>query len=353
MPPTAPVLTNNASATQTPGAPPDDSIWVRYSPHHEFPLSSVASVALHVLVGGLLVLGVIYAPKLGCLASKEAPVDIGAIEIVPGPNDVARAGGGGGAGGAGAGAPDEHVETGPEDKNVARPAELAELPVPQADNFDPLNLRKLTLPDGRHAVANANEAMSSLEKVSEAARAKIWKGVGGGGSGPGTGGGRDRGKDTGVGPGEGDGGRGKLTTQQKRVLRWRMTFDTRSGEDYARQLSALGAILAIPDPADPKQYLVIEDLKQRPAKGQVKDLGQIKRIFWTDDKPDSVASLSRALGFQPVPSHVVAFFPKSLEEKLLAMELKFRGRREDQIQETRFRVVPSGTTYEPRVESQH
>src|SRR5205085_11929153 len=107
--------------------------------------------------------------------------------------------------------------------------------------------------------------------------------------------GRGKGKDTGVGPGEGDGGRGKLTTQQKRVLRWRMTFDTRSGEDYARQLSALGAILAIPDPADPKQYLVIEDLQQRPAKGQVKDLGQIKRIFWTDDKPDSVEALSRAL----------------------------------------------------------
>ena len=51
-------------------------------------------------------------------------------------------------------------------------------------------------------------------------------------------------------------------------------------------------------------------------------------------------------------SDVVAFFPKSLEEKLLAMELRFRGRREDQIRETKFRVVKAGDSYEPRVESQ-
>src|SRR5712691_8012750 len=120
MPPNAPVLTNNASPTQPPVVPPDDSIWVRYSPHHEFPLSSVASVALHVLVGGLLVLGVIYAPQLGCMANKEAPVDIGAIEIVEGPGDVPRPGGGGGTGAGGEpGAKEEDVQPGPEDKNLA------------------------------------------------------------------------------------------------------------------------------------------------------------------------------------------------------------------------------------------
>src|SRR5947209_5971339 len=244
MPQNAPVLTNHAPTGQAPVVPPEDSIWVRYSPHHEFPLSSVTSVALHILVCGLLVLGVIYAPQLGCLGSKEAPVDVGAIEIAEGPNDIPRPGGGGGAGGsAGAGAPEESVETGPEDKNLAPPADIPNLKVPQAENFDPIDIPKLTLPDGKHAVAEANQAIKSLQNVSSEARKKIWKGLGGGGSGSGSGGGKDTGKDKGVGPGEGEGG-GKLTTQQKRVLRWRMTFDTRNGEDYVRQLNALGAILA-------------------------------------------------------------------------------------------------------------
>src|SRR4051794_7955099 len=35
--------------------PPDETIWKRYSPHHEAPLSFVGSVALHALVLGLLV----------------------------------------------------------------------------------------------------------------------------------------------------------------------------------------------------------------------------------------------------------------------------------------------------------
>src|SRR5437588_6756061 len=36
--------------------PPDERFWRRYSPHHELPLSSVSSVALHLLVVGLAAL---------------------------------------------------------------------------------------------------------------------------------------------------------------------------------------------------------------------------------------------------------------------------------------------------------
>jgi hypothetical protein len=46
------------------------------------------------------------------------------------------------------------------------------------------------------------------------------------------------------------------------------------------------------------------------------------------------------------PSFLVAFFPKELEKKLIELELNLAKRdskfkSEDQIQETRFRVVPS------------
>src|SRR5262245_5762739 len=41
---------------QQPRLPPDEKFWKRYSPHHEFPLSTVVSVAIHVVLGVLIVL---------------------------------------------------------------------------------------------------------------------------------------------------------------------------------------------------------------------------------------------------------------------------------------------------------
>src|SRR5262249_54122357 len=154
------------------------------------------------------------------------------------------------------------------------------------------------------------------------------------------------GKDKGSGRGisEGD---GKLTQREKRVLRWVMVFDTYNGEDYARQLAGLGAYLAIP--LSDGQYRLIKDLAARPATGHIEDLSGIKRIFWVDDKRDSVIALCRALAISPVPEHVVAFFPERLEKRLLEIELKYQGRREEEIYETRFKIRKSGGGYEPVV----
>src|SRR5262249_19170941 len=45
-------------ATKKPASlvPPDEKFWQRYSPHHEFPISSASSLFLHVLTLGLLAL---------------------------------------------------------------------------------------------------------------------------------------------------------------------------------------------------------------------------------------------------------------------------------------------------------
>ena len=131
-----------------------------------------------------------------------------------------------------------------------------------------------------------------------------------------------------------------------------MVFNTSNGRDYLRQLHALGAMLAIPGPDG--GYLVIRDLLKRPVQPMPEDLAGMDKIYWIDDKSGSVASLSAAMGLQPPPSHVAAFFPKELEQRLLALETKQlpRGRTEDDIEETRFEVRRDGQTYIPVITAQ-
>jgi hypothetical protein len=154
------------------------------------------------------------------------------------------------------------------------------------------------------------------------------------------------------GSGRGGPGRGNITQREKRQLRWTMIFNTRNGEDYANQLIGLGAILAIPGANN--EYLVIRDLDRRhgPVQAKPEDLKDLNRIYWVDDKPESVHSLAMALGIHPVPHHIVAFFPQDLEKELLDKELKaFRGKEED-IAETVFSVDHRSGRYEPVVQRQ-
>src|SRR5438552_15325066 len=58
-------------------SPPQQEFWQRYSPHHEFPLSSITSVTLHALVIVLLLLGAWVAIRLGFGNEKgNLPVDV-------------------------------------------------------------------------------------------------------------------------------------------------------------------------------------------------------------------------------------------------------------------------------------
>ena len=136
------------------------------------------------------------------------------------------------------------------------------------------------------------------------------------------------------------------------MLRWSMIFDTRTGMDYLNQLRGLGAILAIPTGADGKTYKIVRNLHP-PAKLLDEDISKINRIFWVDDRPESVRSLMSALGYRQVPSHFVAFMPLELEQELFELEKTFAGRSEDQIDSTTFRVVRSTKGgYKPTVSAQ-
>jgi hypothetical protein len=233
-------------------------------------------------------------------------------------------------------------------QNVANNPKNEELEKPKPPTPD-LGLTK----DEAVRPADTSASDSRLLGVGEKLREKIAGAIAGKGQGgPGKGGGKGSGEGKGEGNLTGD-GTGKLNQREKRQLRWTMIFNTHSGEDYADQLKGLGAILAIPGPNG--EYLVIRnpDRRRRPVQTTKEDLKELNRIYWVDDKPESVASLSRALGIHPVPDHIVAFFPKSLEDDLLDRELKaFRGKEED-ILETVFKVTRMpGAGYMPIVERQ-
>ncbi len=138
--------------------------------------------------------------------------------------------------------------------------------------------------------------------------------------------------------------------QRKRLLRWRIMFDTRDGADYAHQLEALGAVLAIP--VDDGKYQVIRDLGQRPVRPVPEDLSRVQHIFWVDDGARSVAGLAKALGLKKAPAHVVVFLPKYVEDVLLRKELAHAGRKEEDILETTFRFVRTRDGYKLRVADQ-
>jgi hypothetical protein len=331
-----------------PAAPFEEPLFVKYSPHHEFSLSTASSVALHVLVVGLLALGGWLIIKLGLTPNEDAlPVD--AIAIGGGGGSRTGVGDGPGVGGNPAEQAidqDAPQETRPDVTPVQR-EQLKKV------RHEALNLPEFKDdPEAQRLVEDGGRQVDSILALNRDTRSKLNQGLtaGKGRGGAGQGGGEGEGHGTGKGSGVGS-GTGTLNDRTKRVLRWTLIFNTSNGQDYANQLAGLGAIIAIPDPKNPDNYLVIRDLRQRPVHPQPEDLAAIQRIYWIDDKPASVQSLASALGL-PNVSHFVAFFPVELEQKLLRLELNFRGLKEDEIHETKFELRKTAGGYDPVVVSQ-
>jgi hypothetical protein len=309
-------------------ASPEIKFWKRYSPHHELSLSSVLSILLHTLLVGLLLL-------IGILVVRSrdsGPLETSIVAIDEGPGN----GGGGG---------NEEVvphrrEAGQRMTPAAaepslpkNPDKVLAVPQPAPVHLAPDN-------SGERIIGDAEKAAEELAAKTRALRDRLLKQQ------------QEQGPSTSGPPGGRAKGppRARIERQAQRMDRWVLTFETRDGFDYLRQLEALGAILAVPLEGD--RFLVIRNLKQRPARGTVENAADIQRIFWIDDKPESVRSLARALQLEQVPSHVVAFFPDQLEEDLLRKELAFRHRHEEEIRKTYFRLERHGSRFEPVVVDQ-
>jgi hypothetical protein len=341
----------NAKVATKPGAnsalvPPDEQFWQHYSPHYEAPISGVSSLMVHVLVVGLFV-------GLGILAAiwgwnRSPDIQVQAVRI-PG-------GGGGNPNGVGNG---PGVGTGPlvEDTQSKDDTQIEPLVLPDRPPLDATQVKV-----AREVFDNDKEAMrfintgnpnldAMMKNLNKDVLNKLRDGLqpGKGEGGPGSGGGEGTGHGPSKGPGTGS-GKGTLSEREKRMLRWVMIFETHNPRDYISQLHGLGAIVAIPTAKD--QYEVVEDLNARPAKLKEKDVWGLNRIFWVDDKPNSVAGVLRELGIARPAAHFVAFMPQELEEKLGRLELAHKGLPEDQIFETKFKVFKEAGGYNVRVMSQ-
>jgi hypothetical protein len=327
--------------------PPEERFWQRYSPHNEFPLSSLGSVTIYVLLIVLIIAGI----KLKLFESASAPLPVGAVEFDP------NVGGGGGEeqgvkGGTGDKLPDQVGDVTKLDPNLPK---LPDLNLPK-EELDPNKLPDILRPEKQdEGITDYTESISRLAKLEQGIQKNLIesmrdKGKGG----DGTGGGQGDGQGTGTGDARGSGNKKAMDERVKRMLRWNLVFDTRNGEDYRLQLQSLGAIVAIP--TGPDQYMVLKDLRPG-AKPAQEDLKNMNRIWWVDNREQSVGNLARALQLPAVPTMIIAFFPKELEDKLAHLEEAFArrsGGAGKNIKETRFRIVLNGRTgkYEPMLVDQ-
>jgi hypothetical protein len=267
-----------------PLAPPDEQFWQKYSPHYEFPLSSIGSIAMHI---GFLAIFLLFLWLLAKMTvSDKVPVPM---------TEMTLSGDGDGAGRAGGeGAPLEDQQDPKVDTKRQRLIPQAELP------GIVLTPRKST---------------------------------GGTGDGPESGKGN-----TGV-PGTGSNDRGDATESGNRSKRWELIFRTESGRDYVAQLAAMEATLVIPIPPEWNVYKSYKNLRQERPAGVAFNRDELPNLYFVDDAADSAAKVANALGLDYSPPRFIAFFPKHIEEQLAAKERTYRGLREDQIATTKFKIL--------------
>ena len=312
-----------------PGTVLEVPFWQKYNAHFEFPSSVVLSVLTFVTAFAVII-GVLLLALAGGADRKPVPV-----RMVQGSDES-------GEGRMGSGGLDNPLAVGdqlpkPTDAKVDLPNPA--LPSVQEQPNAP-KLPDLTKP-GALPNANATPFEQLVDQLrSGAAGAKR-------GNGPGAGSGT-----TGQ-PGDGPGGFGNDDTH-KRSLRWSLRFKVDSGRDYVAQLAAMGAAIVLPQPPDEKDAFVFRDLKnpkgERLAEADWHKLaGQIQFI---DTKADAVRGVADELraGFQP--RRFLAFFPRSLEDELARLEVGYRNRRAEDIEETVFRVSVRGGQYQLVVDSQ-
>lgn len=70
-----------ASRVKQPLVPPDERFWQRYSPHGELPLSGAGSLALHLLVFGLMLLSAWLAYAVFSHTTRSLPVEAVRLDL--------------------------------------------------------------------------------------------------------------------------------------------------------------------------------------------------------------------------------------------------------------------------------
>lgn len=310
-------------STATPPAPPlmppDEQFWEKYSPHYEFPLSSIGSIALHV-AGLMIFLGALY--MLSKMTIKDTtPVPMREMMVMGEGDGSANSPGGSGGGN-------------DESKNENNtPMNERNDPLPPVPEHQ-LEETKIDLAQFLPKVPTTDDGLDpkNLPSVKKFAglppdlRKKFLEG----GKGPGG----NKGTETGNAPGTGD-----ASSSGSRAVRWELTFSTQNSRDYLRQLAAMKATLIIPQPPDFTKFFAYRNIDQPRPQGVPFDYDSLNGLSFVDDSPESAARIADEMGLNFKPRQFIAIYPKEVEEELAAKERKYRGRREDQIFSTRFKVL--------------
>jgi hypothetical protein len=148
--------------------------------------------------------------------------------------------------------------------------------------------------------------------------------------------------------GGGSGGSG-TRGRGARVARWVLHFNTRSPRHYLMQLDGLGAQIAFPEVGNRWRYYF--EVSGKKPRSEVRDLAGEQRVYWVDEKPESIGGVAGELGIA-VPPFMIVFLPVAMEERMLRMELAYQNLAEDEIRRTDFEVVTRGGQYDVRVTRQ-
>jgi hypothetical protein len=322
-----------ATALRELDGPPEEEFWDRYNKRLEFPLSAVATVFLHVLIGALLVYVIVGLMDPG--EDRSAPelqlMQVGGLDDA----------GEGAAGSGGQPDPDRVLDVDPfkgAEKSFPNLQDLADAKE---------NIRKIVLDEnGLLPIAASNaKAYSDLDD--------IWKKKL---LGPGArqGEGNQPGKGADGTAGSGGGGTGADSTRA-RGLRWVLKFSVRGGSDYISQLRSMGAEILIP--LDGGKGIVVPDLgnpSDYHAVTAADDARLATKIQFSDNRPQMVREVLDALGVDAGGRAKAfwAFFPKDVEDKLAQLEKGYRNRRPEDIEETIYKVVIRGGKFEVAVYDQ-
>ena len=321
--------------TQIPDAPPEEEFWQRYNKRLEFPIATVAAVLLHLTVAACLVF--FFLGYFGKNADKSG-VPVSLVPDMGGLDDE-------GTGSAGSGGITDPLK---EAKSTSLEEQLKVLPDPSQLPVIKDNIKDSLKYDNEGNIPVSDYNAPAYAAVDKTLADKLL-GIGAKkGSGPGAGSGDDGTKGT------GPGGTG-VNSSRARSLRWVMRFRTNSGDDYITQLAAMGAVILVPLPPENKQCLYFTNLKNFSEKKMCTDddlrklAGQIK---FSDTRPDSVRAVCDVLGVKENAKSFWAFFPKGLEDEVSKKEIGYRNRRPEDIEETIFRVIVRGGSYEIIVDDQ-